>query len=144
MKALPVQVELRHLGLGDPPPSRVLAPIRSAGHAQPFRGGGPGNEVHDHFIVAARLAPPVRRDEGKQPVLDLVPLTRAGREMVDGDRQGRVVGEPLELELPQAQAPAIAAAGVGRDQELRGVRIEMPALVVPPAANRRDRKRPVS
>ena len=139
MKALRVQVDLRHLGLRDGPPGRIPAAIEATGDRQAFGRGGPGNEVH-HRLVAEGLATPVRRDEGKQPVLDLIPLARAGWEMVDHDGEVRVVGEPLEFHFPDAQTPAVAAAGVRGDQDLGRVRIEVAAFVMPPAANRRDRE----
>src|SRR3712207_7567213 len=49
----------------------------------------------------------VLRDEGEQPVLDLVPFAGARREVADAERQARLVGQPLQLPLPQPQPRAV-------------------------------------
>jgi hypothetical protein len=49
-------------------------------------------------------------------VLDLVPLARAWWKVTDRDPQARLVRQSLQLHLPQSQACAIAAGGVGGDQ----------------------------
>ena len=50
-------------------------------------------------------------------MLDAVPLAGAGRVMGDADGQAGFVGELLQLDLPEAQAGAIAAAAVGGDEQ---------------------------
>src|SRR3712207_8625800 len=59
----------------------------------------------------------VLRDEGEQPVLDLVPFAGAGREVADAERQARLVGQPLQLPRPQPQPRAVAPPAVGGDQQ---------------------------
>src|SRR6266446_3824671 len=51
------------------------------------RGRGGGDELDDDFVRDEGLAPPVLTDEGKEAVLNLVPLARAGRKVTHGDRQ---------------------------------------------------------
>jgi hypothetical protein len=51
-------------------------------------------------------------------MLDLVPLAGAGRQVTDGDRDIKFVGQLLQLQLPQPHPRAVAAAAVGRDQQI--------------------------
>jgi hypothetical protein len=80
-----------------------------------------------------RLAPPVLlRDEREEAVFDLVPLARARRQVTHGDREPEFVHQSLQLELPEPQAIAVAAAPIGCDDERGGVRIPGRAHFVPP------------
>ena len=61
--------------------------------AQPGRGACVANQV-DHGLEGAQRTPaPVLRDVAEQPMLDLVPLARARREVADVDAQAGVVGQ---------------------------------------------------
>ena len=51
-------------------------------------------------------------------MLDLVPFAGARREMADGDGQTRFVGQLLQFQLPEPQPRAVAAAAVGRDEQV--------------------------
>ena len=84
-------------------------------HLQACIGGGGGNELDYGAIAAQRLATPVDRDEREKPVLDLVPLAGAWREMADGDGKFEFIGKPLKLDFPQADPITVAAAAIGRD-----------------------------
>src|SRR3712207_4037316 len=75
----------------------------------------------------------VLREEGEQPVLDLVPFAGAGREVADAERQARLVGQPLQLPLPQPQPRAVAPPAVGGDQQPPRLRVARPPRPVPPA-----------
>ena len=59
------------------------------------------DEIDYNLISDERAPPPVRRDVAEHSVLDLVPLARARRKVADGDSQPRLVGEALQLHLPQ-------------------------------------------
>ena len=56
-------------------------------------------------------------------MLDLVPLARARWEVADANSQLLLICEPLQLVLPDPRAVAVAAAGVGGDEDLASVRI---------------------
>ena len=77
-------------------------------------------------------------------MFDLVPFAGAGRKMTHRNGQSRLIGEFLQLELPQPQPPAVASAAVGRDQNPLCVRVNPPALKTPPSANGGHCKAPVS
>ena len=49
-------------------------------------------------------------------MLDAVPFTGAGWQIVHGDGDPEFIGQHLQFPLPQAHAVAIAAAAVGIDQ----------------------------
>src|SRR5215469_3957738 len=68
-------------------------------------------------------------------MFDLVPFAGCGREMIDGNRLVRLIGEFLQLHFPQAQTPAVAASGVGGNQKSWGVGIESFPFMAPPAPN---------
>ena len=59
------------------------------------------NQAHDRREVDERRAAPIHRDVGEQAVLDLVPLTGAGREVTHRDGETGASGELLQLPLPQ-------------------------------------------
>ena len=61
------------------------------------------DQVDDRLVASQRAAAPVDRDEREQAVLDLVPLARAGREVADANGDSELVGEALELVLPNAR-----------------------------------------
>jgi len=71
-------------------------------------------------------------------VLDLVLLARAGREVTDADLKAGLVGQALQLGLPQARAVAIRAAAVGRDRQRGRVGEALGSKVLPPALDRGD------
>src|SRR4029077_2066148 len=81
-------------------------------------------------------------------MLDFVPFARAWRQMGDGDRQAGLVGETLDLALPEAYAVAPhgeplsnhAAAAISGNDEGRCLGIACLAEAIPPAANTLDRE----
>src|SRR5712691_4055867 len=73
-------------------------------------------------------------------MLDLIPLTRARRKMTDRNVQCRLIGKLLQLQLPEPQAPAVATTPVGGDENRCRLRIDVPTLRTPPAADGGHRK----
>ncbi len=71
----------------------------------------------------------------------LVPLAGAGREVADRDLKAGVVGQALQLDLPQADATGVRATAVGGDLQGPGSRVARLAELLPPAADRGDRER---
>ncbi len=100
MKRVELELDLLHLCGAHLASGGIFALIQSACHRQPLRCGGSRDQVHDCFVIEQRLPTPVGRNEGKQPVLRLVPLAGAGREMTDGDGESGLIGELLQLRLP--------------------------------------------
>src|SRR4051812_33284428 len=71
-------------------------------------------------------------------MLDPVPLAGARWQVGHRDRQPGLVGEALQLALPQPDPHAVAAAAVGGDQQPCGGGIAGPAEVAPPVPDALD------
>jgi hypothetical protein len=74
------------------------------------------DQVDDHGATQQGLAAPVLRDMVKHPVFNLVPLTRAGREVADRDAQPDRIRQLLQGDLPQPAAVAIAPPRISHHQ----------------------------
>src|SRR5712692_10504725 len=140
MKRLGGNADPLHFFVRHSSPRRILAPVEATGHGQPLRGGRARDQAHDRLVVPQRLTTPIRGDEREQAVLHLVPLAGARWEVADLDGQGGGIGELLQLELPHAQAIAIAAPAIRRDQQSPSPRVQPVALEPPPAPDRGHRK----
>ena len=87
MKGVGVEINLLHVVLRDFAPGGIFAAIQAAGHGQAFRGRRLGDEIHDRFVVAQWLTAPIGGDEGKEAMLNLVPLAGARRKVADRNGQ---------------------------------------------------------
>jgi len=52
--------------------------FKTAPHLKPGRSGRRSDELADRFVDDQRLAVPVLRDEGKQPMFDAIPFAGPG------------------------------------------------------------------
>jgi len=86
MKRVAFQVHSLHLFVGNFPPSWIFPAIQATRHFQPFGRGRVGNQAHDGLVIPERFPSPVRRDERKESMLNLVPLAGARWKMTDGER----------------------------------------------------------
>src|SRR6202162_4561817 len=136
-----LDVESGHLRVGDFDALRIVTFIQATGGGEPGVRGGAGDQLDNDQVADQRLATPVLGDEGKQPMLYLVPLAGAGWHMTNGDLDPKFVGQHLQFALPQAQTRAVAATTVGVDQYLLRIRITRGADLVPPASDAGDGKR---
>src|ERR1700680_4023142 len=73
-------------------------------------------------------------------MFDLVPLARARREVTDRNLQSDFVSQFLQFPLPQPHPCAVAASGIGGNQQAFRLRIAASPHPAPPAANALDRK----
>src|SRR5207342_3213174 len=94
----------------------------------------------DGLIADERPPAPVLRDEREQAMLNLVPFAGAGREMTNRDEDAELVGQGLQLALPQPDPRAIAAAAIGGDHKPGGLWIARAPHRLPPTANGIDRE----
>ena len=78
-------------------------------------------------------------DVTEQPMLDLVPLAGPRRpEVTDAYAEVALIGELLEFQFPGPCPVAVAASGVGGDEQGRQAsRVGSPTHPLPPLANRR-------
>ena len=107
----------------------------------PVFGGDGADGVDDDVVAGQRAAPPGQADLAEQPVLDLVPLAGAGREVADGDLQPGLLRQDGEPGLPGPVPVAVGTAGVAGDQQPGGAGVGVLPGQVPPAADRLHRQR---
>jgi hypothetical protein len=98
------------------------------------------DEVDDRLVGRQRTASPVDRNEREQARLDLVPLAGSRREGADADRDSELVGEALELVLPDSRAISVAATRVGGDEDLARIGVAVRADLLSPRVDGRDRE----
>ena len=135
------QLELAHVGVGDPLAGFIAAAFETCRHAQAGGGDGAGDIAGDRVERAQRDAGPVEADEAEEPMLDRVPLRAAAGIMTY--RHGEPAGVAqlfLELGFPDAGAAAIGAAGIGQDKQALGFREPAPSFAGLPVADRLDRE----
>ena len=78
----------------------------------------------DHgFVTDKGLPLPVEADEGKHPVLDLVPLARPRRKVAHRDGEPGAIRQPLKFPFPEPEAGAVAPAGIRGDQQRLSVTV---------------------
>src|SRR6185312_14880874 len=94
-----------------------------------------GDQTDDSLAANQRPATPVLGNEAEEPVLDLVPLAGAWREVADDQPDPQVVGQLLQAHLPKPGARAVGAAAVGGDQEFAGAGEAAASHFGPPAAD---------
>src|SRR5436190_270548 len=98
----------------------VAFAVELAMNRETCASGGGGDQIDDHPVADQRLGAPILGNEREQAVLDLVPLAGSRRKVTDGDLDADLVGEALQLALPQPQARTVASAAVGSDDEPLG------------------------
>jgi hypothetical protein len=138
VKIVTGEVDGGHFGIRDLDGFGILVFVEAALHLEAFVGRRRSDQLDDHRATDQRLAAPVLGDEGEEPMLDTVPLAGAGRMMGDSDGETGFIGEGLKLALPQANASAIAATAIGRDQEAGRAEIADFAQGLPPAPDALD------
>src|ERR1035437_8501583 len=101
---MPFEANGRQLRISDGDATRVWAAIEFRPDAESGPTVRRTNQAHDGGQVDERRAAPVHGDVREQPMLDLVPLARAWREMTHRDGETRTIRELLQCPLPEAQA----------------------------------------
>ncbi len=98
------------------------------------------DQADHHLSAGQRSTPPVLRDMTEHPVFNLVPFAGAGWKVTDVTDQPGFIDEFLQFQLPEPDSIAVAAATIGGDQQLLGLRINRLTHAIPPAPDRFDRK----
>jgi hypothetical protein len=117
------EVEVAHFCIGHLDAGGIGVLIEFATNLQTCRRRRRGDQLDDDLMADERLAAPVSGNEREEAMLDLVPLAGAGWQVTHGDGNAELVGQLLELDLPQSDARAVAAAAIGGDQQTAGVRV---------------------
>src|SRR5216684_9011777 len=117
MKVIGDAVDGGEVCVGDGDALGIVAVIEAATNGEAGIGSGGADQLENDLMADERGCPPVLGDEREEPMLDLVPFGGAGRQMADDQGEADLVGELLQLGLPQPATTAIAAAAVGGDDE---------------------------
>src|SRR5436190_2070001 len=118
-------------------PGFVLARIQRGANREARLRGGVRDQIYDNLVGGERTPTPVFGNETEQPMLDLVPLTGAGRKMTDLQGHSQFVRQTLQGLLPQSIAAAVAAASIRGNQEFGRTRKASRAHLFPPALDAR-------
>src|SRR5712692_3190271 len=86
-----LQFNSGELFLGHFDPGWVAGGVHLRPHLEPGFSSGRRNQIHNDLVAHQGFPPPVLANEGKQPVFDLVPLTRARGQVAHGDLQPGLV-----------------------------------------------------
>src|SRR5262245_37558467 len=97
---------------------RIASSVEARANFQAGRCPSASDELDDRFMTGQWTTTPVERDLRKEPMLDLVPLAGAGRQVRHMDLQAAVVRELLQLGLPKPIAGTVAAASIRDDVQL--------------------------
>src|SRR4029077_3387230 len=125
MECVALDVERLHLGIADFDALFVGRGIERALDFEAGCGCRRGYQLDYGHAIDEWSPAPGLRDVAEQAVLDLIPLRRAGRIMMDVEHEAGLVGELLQLDLPQPDARSIRAAAIGRDRQLAGFRVAL-------------------
>ena len=101
MEFIALDVERFHLGIADFDALFVGRGIESALDFQAGFGLRRSNQLDDGHPIDEWSPAPSLRDVAEQAVLDLIPLRRARRIMMDVEHEACLVGELLQLDFPQ-------------------------------------------
>jgi hypothetical protein len=127
-----------HVCIGYADLGRVGPEVAFGVNLEALLGSGRRDQLDNDLVADQRTSWPVHADVQEEAVLDLVPLAGPGRQVAHGDSKSCLFGQAPELVLPEPNAVAVAAATVGADQQLMGVRIGQCAVAAPPAAQTLD------
>jgi hypothetical protein len=98
---------------------------------------GVADEVEDFGITIKRFRGPVFGNLGEQAVLDGIPLGSAGEVVGSGYCQAKAVGElAWKLGFPGASTAAVAATGIGKDEQLSAAMVATSTVAIPPTGDR--------
>lgn len=138
MEVVAFDFDLAKLLGGDLFAGGIAAAVEASVDDETGSVGRVSDQVDDRFVGAKGPPAPVGRDEGEEPVLDLVPLAGAWREVADVDRDSEFIGKALQLVLPDVRTMPVAAACIGRDEDLACTSVALGADLIPPRRDRGD------
>src|ERR1700687_3864745 len=140
MEFIALYVERLHLGIADFDALFVGRGVERALNFQAGFGRRRSNQLDYGHAIDEWSPAPSLRDVAEQAVLDLIPLRRSRRIVMDVEHEVRRVGELLQLDLPQPDTRSIRVAAIVRDRQLAGFRVALAPHRVEPAADGGDGK----
>src|SRR5262249_42570612 len=107
-----------HLSLGHLDAEVIATGIELCPDRESGLGGRGANELDDHLVADKWTAAPVLRDVREEFMFDLVPLAGPRRKVAYTSGEAGRVRNRLERHLPQTIPVAVAAARVGRHEDI--------------------------
>src|SRR5512143_969976 len=101
MKVGSLYAKFLHLNRCHLDAGRILPCIQSRLDSKPWGGAGTADEADDDLATFQGLAAPVGSNVTEHVMFNLIPLARAWRQMADTDTKSAVIGEALQLPLPE-------------------------------------------
>src|SRR6266850_5278891 len=99
-------------------------------------GAGVADEVEYFEVTVERLGSPVFGDFGEQAVLDGIPFGSAGGVVSNGYGEPKAVAElALKFGFPGAGTATVAAASIGKDEQLAAALVAIRAVAPPPTGD---------
>ena len=117
MPVIGLDVEARHLRIGDPYRLGIAVFIQFAADRQAGFGRCGGNEFNDREAADEWLAAPGLSDVAEHAMLDLVPLRCSRWVVAYLQYQPGLVGQFLQFELPQPHSRSVRTTAVSGDQQ---------------------------
>src|SRR5205809_6386523 len=121
-----LKVQLLHLLIGNLHSGLIDAWIQYRLDVQPLFGLGSADHVDDCLEADEWFPSPVHADEGKHPVLDLVPFARPRRVVADHHFKPGLVAELLQVIFPRPVPGGVASPAVV-NRSATGLKIWWPA-----------------
>ena len=118
MKGITNQVERRKFLVSHLEACWIDVAILERGDRQSFLRPGLRNQFQDDLQRGKGLGPPADGNEGKKPMLNLVPLASGRWIMRNRDGQLFFIGQLLELFLLETVSGPIGAAPIGSNEQL--------------------------
>jgi len=119
----------------------VITSVQVGGDSQAGFCGSRAYEVQDLLIAIEGLTGPVFGDFRKESMLNGIPLGSAGGIVSNGDVEAKGIGDlRLDFGFPRAATTAVAAAGVGENENWTGLRVLKGSFTLPPKSDRMSGK----
>jgi hypothetical protein len=116
-------------------PQRILVVVHACFYVQPRPRRRAANQIDHRGPTSQWSATPVLRDMAKHSMFNLVPFACARRKVANRDCQVQRVCQFLERHLPQSATSCIAPSRVRRDQQFRGLGVDLRPHRFPPATD---------
>jgi len=114
----------------------MLPPVEVRRDREAGSGASVADEVEDFGVAVKRLGGPVLGDFGEQAVLDGIPFGSAGGVVSNGHCEPKAVAElALQFDLPGSGTATVAAAGIGKDEQLSAASIAINPVALPPTGD---------
>src|SRR2546428_6053511 len=108
-------------------------------HGETRLGRGMANEIDDDLMTDQGPSPPMLGNMRKHPMLDRLPLPGPWRKVPHRDRDTHLIGQLLQVHLPQPMAAGLAPPAIGGEGESAGGGGHRPRPPSPPPAASRAR-----